>query len=96
MDSSGASGEDLQHAVVYLDVESQDMAAQIRQHVVAHEDIPKRLSVRRLDVALKRAGESIDGIDGMMTDDQLPARVTVIGQCPVEPFGLNPPFATER
>jgi hypothetical protein len=51
---------DLQHASMHLNVERQDMAAQIRANAVLHEDVPERGTRDRLDVALILSRKAVD------------------------------------
>ena len=95
MQRAGSGGAYLEHAALHLDVERQDVAAQICQHVVRHERIPERGSVLGTDVALVGAGEAVHRKHGVMADHQLEPGIRMLAEDLVQPCGLDVALAAQ-
>ncbi len=95
MDSAGAGGADLQHAVVTLRVEGQDVAAKICGDAVFDEQPPERIAIFVADGPLIRPDIAVHRKGRMMANDEPPAGVTPVGQRFGQPFRLHMAFAAQ-
>jgi hypothetical protein len=89
MRGASAGSAELQNAAVNLNIEGEDMAADIGQHIRFDQNIPEALGVFMTYFALIRAGKSVDWEDRMMAEDDLVADIAVCLQRCLEPLGLN-------
>src|SRR3546814_12265958 len=87
--SDVCSSDLLQHAVMHLRVEGQDVTAEVGEHAVADQRRPEGCGVRRPDVALEGAAEAVDREHRLVADHQLGSRLGMAGAGGLEPFGSN-------
>lgn len=78
-----------------LDVEDKDMAANIGQHIGFNQNIPKPLGIFGADLALIRAGKSVDGENWVVAEDDLVADIVMRLQRCFQPLGLDMALAAE-
>ena len=92
---AGAGRADLQDAAMDLDVEGQDVAAQVGEHTVLGQHVPEDVCMLGADVALIRTAEAVDGVNRMMAGDDLVARIGVLLQDGAKPLRLDMAFAAQ-
>ena len=74
----GSRCANLKHTTVDLHVEGEDVTADVSKYTSVDKDCPERRCVFWSNLSLIGAGEAVDGINGMMADDQLMSRVRVL------------------
>jgi hypothetical protein len=80
---------------MHLHVEGEDMTAQVGEHVRLHQDVPEPAGVLGADLALVGSGEAIDGVDGMVAQNELVPGIGMLVQHALEPLGLDVPLPAQ-
>src|SRR5579859_3461164 len=86
---------ELQHAAVHLDVECENVAAQISEYVVRDEHVPEGVGVLRPDVTLIGACEAVHWECWVVADHEFGACVSMLVQHGIEPGSLDVAFTAE-
>src|SRR5437899_12752126 len=86
---SRARSANLQDAAMRLHIEGEDVAAQIGNHVLVHQDIPERANVFVADLALIGPRKAVDGKHRVMAKNELMSGITMVSERCFQPRELD-------